>query len=91
MKHDLGDGPACPEEGGHGKTYSDAKTGRLWCPVSQAIFAPATYDEDGRAFVTGKILRAGYLRPAVKHVFVQAPDEQLAGDDLSIDATLLEA
>lgn len=35
----TGDGPVCPEDGHHGRTYATARG--FWCPVSQTIFAAA--------------------------------------------------
>jgi len=66
-KTDLGDGPPCPEEGDHGRLVTGV-TGRLWCPVSQSIFAPSKYDEDTRTFVPGPLMRAGYFPPRKKEV-----------------------
>lgn len=57
-RHEAGDGPPCAEDGEHGKTYV-MSSGRLWCPVSNALFDKATYDEDARAFIPGSLVRAG--------------------------------
>lgn len=47
----VGDGPRCPEEGDHGKTYTTAQ-GHLWCPVSQTLF-------EGDGLTVGPVIRQG--------------------------------
>jgi hypothetical protein len=54
----LGDGPECPEEGEHGRTY--AVRAGYWCPVSQSIFAPA----NGGHGIGPLIRKGGQLVPA---------------------------
>lgn len=59
IRGDLGDGPVCAENPEHGRTYTMSPSKRLWCPVTQTIFAEATYDESMRTFVPGTVVREG--------------------------------
>lgn len=63
---DFGNGPPCPEVApyghGHGKLYVLGNRSRLWCPVTQAVFGPAVFDETAREFVAGPMLRPGDVK-----------------------------
>lgn len=83
-KTDFGDGPPCPEDGNHGKTY--VMGDYLWCPVTQALWGEARYDEDTKTFVVGASVRVGQrkmvqrLAATLPAIFAES-DEQLAGEE----------
>lgn len=58
---DLHAGPPCPEAGADHKLYVTG-AGRLWCPVTQAVYAPSRFSEEARGFVAGALLREGDRR-----------------------------
>lgn len=74
---DLGDGPLCPEPGMHGKTYTSKETGRLWCPVTQTMYAPAVYSEEAKGFVVGPLVRQGEVPVPKKTVALPTSDDSL--------------
>jgi hypothetical protein len=61
-KVDHGDGPQCPEPGAHGRLYV-MDSGKLYCPVSAALFSEQVYDEDLRTFVAGPMVVKPYISP----------------------------
>jgi hypothetical protein len=81
---DSGDGPYCEETPGtHGRLYV-MESGRLWCPVTAALFGEARWDERKRTFVPGPLVVRPYISPLRKEARKE-PQPELPALEVELD------